>query len=91
MEVMDTMEIVAKLETDKCVKYGHLFAGLTYKRILWKLVKFNKHNDTSKTKQYLLDGYYFGIYIGQALMMVSEDDVTVDFTDTERRSHDEDK
>lgn len=88
MHVMDDTEVIKELENKRQVSYGVILDGLSEKEVLWKLTKFHKNNATATNKQYLVDGYYFGIFIGSALFIMDEGFITVDFISTEKRSHD---
>lgn len=87
MEVMEDLEVIKELEDKRQVHYGVIFDGLSEKEVLWKLTKFHKNNDISENKQYLVDGYYFGIFIGAALFIMEDDFLRVDFISTEKRNH----
>lgn len=86
MVVMDDTEVIKELEDKRQVSYGVIFDGLSKKEVLWKLTKFHKNNDTLVNKQYLVDGYYFGIFIGSALFIMVDDLLTVDFISTDKRN-----
>lgn len=87
MNVMDDTEVIKELESKRQVSYGVIFDGLSKTEVLWKLTKFHKNNDTLENKQYLVDGYYFGIFIGSALFIMDDGLICVDFISTEKRNH----
>ena len=85
MESVIENKILEALNNKKTVKYGKLFTGLTPRKIKWRIVKFSKHNESSTQKQFVLDGYYYGIYIGQALMVIEGDAIEIDFMSVDGR------
>lgn len=87
MEVMDDVEVINELEKNREVHYGVIFDGLDKKEVLWRLTKFHKNNGIATNKQYLVDGYYFDIFIGAALFAMVDGLLTVDFISTETRNH----
>jgi len=83
MEVMDGTEIVETLENHRQVKYGTMFD----RPITWKVAKFHKDNDTQKKKVYVVDGYYLSVFIGQAVLIVSEEGyIKIDFLNLDGRN-----